>query len=506
MMRARHVMAFLPLLLAACSVGPDYSKPDIKTPEAFAAEIAPLSVPEANEADLAQWWTAFHDPELDSLVSRVLAANLDLQSAASRVREARQQEIIAGAAGAPTVSASGDAVRLHSGRDILSQLGGGGSSSSSSGSPPPASGGTNVTLYSLGFDATGEIDVFGGVRRSVEAAEAGSEAAHWEMRDGEVTLTAEIATDYMDVRAAQARLALLQGELKSQNTTLDLVSARARTGFVTELDVNQQGALMASTEAQIPPLEARVTTSEHAIAVLLAADPGSLAAELSATAPLPDIPASLPVGLPSDLLRRRPDVREAERKLAQATAEQGVAIAALYPKFNLIGALSLVSNSLGSLFNSSSLNEAGVGLINWPLFKGGETHANIRAKGEERLQAYLAYQKAVLVAVQDAEDALVRYAAEQRRFVSLNQAVNRDRSSTAIAGQQYQAGLTNYINVLTAESTELQARDQLAQSKQALAADIASLYKALGGGWRDDNNDIGAAAPGADTSPRWYKF
>jgi NodT family efflux transporter outer membrane factor (OMF) lipoprotein len=486
----RPLILLVPLLLAGCEVGPDYHKPDIATPQSFAAENAPLSVSAATEADMTRWWTIFHDPELESLIARAFDANLDLKTAASRLRESREQIIIAGAAGEPSLSASGNALDVHSGRNVLSQLSGGQSSSGAA----PTSGSTNTTLYALGFDATWEIDIFGGVRRGVEAATAGTEAARWQMRDGEVSLTAEIATDYIGLRAAQARLAILQGELKSQNATRNLVSARAKGGFVTQLDVNQQFALQASTEAQIPAIEAQIKTSEHAIAVLLAAQPDTLAAELDQAAPLPDIPATLPVGLPSDLLRRRPDVREAERKLAQATAEQGVAIAALYPKFNLLGALNLSSNSLGSLFNSSSLNEAGLAMISWPIFKGGQNHANIRAKDEEENQAYFAYQKAVLQAVQDAEDALVRYAAEQRRFQFLQTAYTRDRNSTVIANQQYQVGLTNYVNVLTAESNELQADDQRAQSKQAMAADIASLYKALGGGWNDSDPDTKASA------------
>ena len=483
----RPQLVLLLPLLAGCAVGPNYSKPDIATPDAFAAQNAPLSVPEASQADLSQWWTAFHDAELESLIARALSANLDLQTAASRVREAREQEIIAGAAGTPNISAAGNVDHLHSGRNFLSQFSGNPAASSSGG-------GTDVSIYSLGFDATWELDVFGGVRRSVEAAKAGSEAMRWARRDGEVTLTAEIATDYIALRAAQQRLALLGGELKSQDVTLSLVSARAKGGFVTELDVNQQDALKAATEAQIPPLEAQVKISQHAIAVLLAADPNSLSAELDAPTPLPQIPASLPVGLPSDLLRRRPDIREAERKLAEVTAEQGVAIAALYPSFNLTGYLTLSANSLGALLNSTSLSEIGLGAIKWPLFHGGEGHANIRAKDEERLQAYNAYQQAVLKAVQDAEDALVRYAAEQRRFVALDKAVSRDHSSSVIAAQQYQAGLTTYINVLTAEGNELQASDQLVQSRQALAGDLASLYKALGGGWRDSDDD-GKPAP-----------
>jgi outer membrane protein TolC len=240
------------------------------------------------------------------------------------------------------------------------------------------------------------------------------------------------------------------------------------------------------SEAQIPALETEVRIREHAIAVLLAAEPDVLAAELEKTAPVPDVPARLPIGLSSDLLRRRPDVRVAERRLAEATAEKGVAIAALYPKFNLIGAASLSSSALGSLFNSANLGELGLGSITWPLFEAGKLHANIRASEEARLQAYYAYREAVLAAVRDAEDALVRYAGEQRRLLALQNMASRDRSSRIIAGQQYQAGLTDYINVLTAQNNELQAADQLAQSRQAMATNLASLYKALGGGWQDD--------------------
>jgi len=492
-MRAR-LFPLAAFLLSACTeVGPDYHQPDVAAPPSFAEENGPLSMTDSGAADLTRWWSALHDAELDSLISRALAANLDLQAAASRVREAREQEVVADAALQPNISAAADTAQLHSGRNFLSLLSGS-SGSSSSGSGAPPSGGTSTSLYSLGFDATWEIDVFGGARRGIEAAAAGTEAARWQMRDGEVTLTAEIATDYIALRAAQARLAILQGELKSQNATFDLISARAKNGFVTQLDVNQQSALSATTEAQIPALEADARTMEHAIATLLAVEPDALTGELDKTAPMPETPASLPIGLPSDLLRRRPDIREAERKLAQATANEGVAVSKLYPTFNLLGALNLASNSLGSLFNTTSLNEIGVGMISWPLFHGGEAHANIRARREEEQQDYLAYQKAVLAAVQDSEDALVRYAAEQRRYLALGRALTRDQSSTAIATQQYQAGLTNYVNVLTAQSNELQVNDQSAQSKQTLATDLASLYKALGGGWHEDD-DPGVSPP-----------
>jgi NodT family efflux transporter outer membrane factor (OMF) lipoprotein len=480
----KRVLPFL-LLVAGCTVGPDYKKPELPVPETYTeipqtAADAPLSMPVAQSADLSQWWKGFHDAELESLVARALAANPDLLTAQSRVREAREQEIVAGAAGLPQINATGNAVRLHSGSNIMDKLGGGASGA-------PAAGGSDIKLYSAGFDATWEADIFGGVRRSVEAAEAGSEAARWQMRDGEVTLTAEIAADYVNLRADQARLAILAEQEKSQRGTLDLTIARARAGFVTELDVNQQQQLVASTVAQRPPLVGEIATLRHAIAVLLGEQPGTLDAELAANAPVPPIPPSLPVGLPSDLLRARPDVRAAERKLAQATAQVGVAVADLYPKFDLLAAINFSSTHLSSLLAGGNLGEVGLGSITWPIFHGGQIHANIRAKEEEEKQAYYAYQKTVLGGIQNAEDSLVRYQAEQQRFVALQNAVRTASSSTALALQQYRAGLVTYANVFQAQSTRLMAEDNLAQSRSALTVDLVSLYKALGGGWYESD-------------------
>jgi len=482
------------LLLTGCTVGPDYRQPLLATASEYegaqvSAQDAPLSVPLATEADLSQWWTMLGDGELESLIGRALKSNLDLLTAVSRVREARQQEIVAGAAGLPHISASGSAFKFHSdGSPLASTFASGSSAVASSAAassaamtgPQP----TNITLFSAGFDATWEIDVFGGVRRSVEAAKANTEAAQWKVHDGQVTLTAEIANDYLTLRATQARLAILRGEAKSQADTLAIVNARRSTGFVTELDVNQQQALLSNTAAQIPGLVADIRVMEHAIAVLMAEQPEAMAQELDATAPLPAIPKQLPVGLPSDLLRRRPDVRSAERQLAAATAQEGVAIADLYPKFNLLGALTFASNKLSTLFMGTSFGEVGGGFINWPLFKGGEIRANIKQKQEEEQQAYYAYQKAVLGAVKDAEDALVRYTTEQQRLMALEQSVAFGQSSVTIAVQQYNAGTVNYVNVLTAQSNLFSAQDQLAQSRGQLATDLASLYKALGGGWQ----------------------
>ena len=484
-------------LLAGCEVGPDYMTPAVPTAPSY-QELplnkaqAPFSVPVASAADLSQWWTQFGDSELQSLIARALKSNLDLLTAASRLREARQQVIIAGAAGLPKVNANGLGAYVHSNTPLAEKLGASGGGSSE-GDSAMVSQPEDTRLYSLGFDATWEVDIFGSVRRSIEAAQASTEAALWQVRDGEVSLTAEIATDYLTLRATQARIAILRSEVQSQQGVLNLTAARARTGFVTQLDVNQQNTLVASTVSQIPELQAQVRAMEHAIAVLLAEQPEAMAAELDQSAAIPGLPPQLPVGLPSDLLRRRPDVREAERQLASATAQVGVAIADLYPKFNLLALALFSGNQFVNLLSSKNLNEIGAGQITWPIFTGGETHATIRARKEEAKQAYYAYQKAVLGAVRDVEDALARYSGEQQRYLQLQRSFKSASSSVALARQQYRVGLVTYVNVLTAQSNELSARDQLAQSQQALAADLISLYKALGGGWQSSAADT----PGA---------
>jgi NodT family efflux transporter outer membrane factor (OMF) lipoprotein len=481
-------------LLAGCTVGPDYKKPEMAAPSAFVrpagVQHTPYSSPVAVSADLSQWWTKFDDTELQSLVGRALVGNPDLDSAASRVREARQQEIIAGAASLPQVNATANAAHLHSGSNLLEKIGGGGAT----GGAPATTGSTDIKLYSLGFDASWEIDVFGGIRRSIEAAQANSDAALWQLRDGEVSLSAEVANDYFTLRSTQSRLAVLRSEVKSQQDVLALTAARRRTGFVTQLDVNQQESLVSSTLAQIPQLEAEQHAMQDALAVLLGATPGTLDAELERSRAMPPIPSRLPIGLPSDLLRRRPDVRAAERKLAAATAEIGVATSDLYPKFDLLAGISVASNHFSNLFSSANLGEIGLGSIMWPIFKGGQITANINAKTEEKQQAYDAYKKSVLGAIQDADDALARFIKEQARYEALQHEVATSASSVKLAEEQYRIGLVTYVTVLTAQSTLLSARDQLEQSRLALATDTVSLYKALGGGWQDA--DVPAAPAG----------
>ena len=319
-----------------------------------------------------------------------------------------------------------------------------------------------------------------------EAAKANTEAALWQLRDAQVSLSAEVASGYLALRTAQTRSAIIQQSVHHQTELLDLATARARAGLVTELDVNQQRTQLAATAAQLPGLEAEQRARVHALGVLLGLEPETLRMELSTAAAPPLVPAALPIGLPSELLRRRPDVRHAERQLAAATADVGVAVASLYPKFNLIGAVTQASSSAGNLLSGRSFTDVGLGMISWPLFQGGRLRANVRVSEEQQNQAYLVYRKSVLSALQDGEDALARYTSEQRRLVSLRESQRAAASSAHIAEQQYRAGLVTFINVLTATTTWLSAEDQVQQSDEALAQDLVSLYKALGGGWEDE--------------------
>jgi len=491
-------VACLALGLASCIVGPNYEQPKIDVPANFTgAKDADVTESEPG-ADLSVWWHQFDDPVLDRLMTEAMAQNLDVLTAASKIVQAREQEIINGAAGLPSASASASAVRIHSNSNPFGQLFGGGAGSgsgssagSSSGSgavsatPAPASTATNIKLYSLGFDATWEIDFFGGVARNVESATAKTDAAIWTLRDTEVTLTAEVARNYFALREAQARIAILNEQLAAQRDTLAISTSKAMTGFVTYLDVNQATAQEAETAAEIPPLEADIRTNIDAIGVLLGRAPEDVAAEITGAGVAPPIPAALPVGLPSDLLRRRPDIRVAERNLASATAEVGYEMSQLYPKFDIIGLASFASNSLTNLVETKNFTDGGIAFINWPIFTAGRVQANVRQNEDLENQAYFSYRASVLKALQDTEDSLARYTADRRRLVELNREVAAASGAVTIARQQYNVGLTDFLNVLTTQGTLLRAEDEAVQTQSAVATDLASLYKALGGGWTD---------------------
>ena len=482
-MRRRSLAAVpLALLAAACTVGPNYRAPTVPTPGAFAeATSTPRLVVTPADADLSTWWTQFGDPLLNALVTEALAGNPDLQTAASRVREAREQETVASAEEYPTLNGSANAVTLNSNRKSSAGAAGGGAAQGGTlGLPIPS----HLNLYSAGFDASWELDLFGGTRRSIEEARANTESYRWAERDTRVTLVSEVANDYLTLRALQARIAVGQAELQRQKDLFTLIAARRKSGFVTNLDVNQQSTEVATAAAQIPQLEAQAKAQIHAIGVLLGQPPEALTARLAATgAALPPPPPTLPTGLPSELLRRRPDIRRAERRLAASNAEIGVRTADLYPKVNLIGLASFAGMSLDTLFSHQNLTSIGVAMASVPIFDAGRSRASIRAAREENRQAEIAYRTMILVALREVEDDLARYTAEETRRASLVQSVESARNSLKIAQDQYRTGFVTFVNVLSAETTLLNAEDQLTQSDAQVATDLVAIYKALGGGW-----------------------
>jgi NodT family efflux transporter outer membrane factor (OMF) lipoprotein len=480
--------------LAGCTVGPNYQAPPMPTPSAY-QEAAASPGTAAATPDLAQWWSQFHDPTLDSLVTRALSGNLDVAAEVSKIREARQQVIIAGAAALPHIDLSPSVNNTSLSKNAgLSQLagafsggggkgGGAGGSGAGGGTVGIGLPGTDFTTYSVGFDASWELDLFGQTRRSVEAARGRVEAQVWSLRDAEVSAASEVAVDYLTLRSLQRQIDVALREESRQQQLLVLIQARRQAGFATRLEVSQQQNQLASAQSQRPTLEAQARGEIHALGVLIGQPPEALSAELTPVAAPPAPPPTVPVGLPSELLRRRPDVRMAERNLAAATADVGVAVGDLYPQINLTGSADLISESLKNLVSGNSIQTSLTAMVVEHIFDGGRIRANISARKEARIQAYLAYQKAVLGALRGVEDALSRYGAEQRRNAQLRASAEAAEAAFETADARYKSGLSDFINVLQTEAALYAAQSQLAESDGFVDQDLVSLEKALGGGW-----------------------
>lgn len=476
------------LLAGACTVGPDYHAPELPVPAAF---VEPqVGVPGAN-VDPAHWWSAFGDPRLDSLVERALKGNPDIAVAASRVRQARLQEIVARASGKPTVDATANASHVefskNAGFSSLARLFSGGSGSTGGIALP----GSGITTYAVGFDASWEIDLFGGDRRGVEAAVARTDAAIWTRRDAAVTLAAEVAQAYFALRLDQDQIAIVEQEITRQRRALEIAGNVAKVGLVPQVDVTRQRGTLTSLEARLEPIRADMRMRIHALGILIGESPEMLDGELAAAgASLANLPV-VPAGLPSDLLRRRPDVRAAERQLAAATADIGVAVADLYPKFSLTGAGQLLSTALGNLFSGDSLQLTASGAASFPLLDWGRRKATIRIRQEQRDEAYAQYRATVLRALRDVEDPLARLDAERRRNAALRLAA-ADAAATAHSVEaQYRTGFVAQDSLLNAETQVLSAREQVAGSDAQLRQDTAALFKAIGGGWSEATTGVG---------------
>jgi NodT family efflux transporter outer membrane factor (OMF) lipoprotein len=341
----------------------------------------------------------------------------------------------------------------------------------------------NNDLYQTGFDASWEIDVFGGTRRSVEARKAEINATEFGQRDVLVSLLAEVARNYVEMRANQSLLEIANENIKAQQEALSIATDRFKNGLTSDLDVQQAATLLATTQADVPTLEILIQVSIHRLGVLLGQPPGALLAELSKQSPIPAAAPKVPVGLPSDLLLRRPDVQVSERELAAATARIGVATADLFPKFSLTGLAGFQSVSANDWISPGSRFWSAGPTVTWRIFDAGRIRANIHVQNARQEQALASYEQVVLTSFEEVENALVAYAKEQVRRRSLGEAVKSSQDSLHLANQLYAKGLTNFINVIDAERSLYGAQDALAQSDKAVTQDLIALYKALGGGW-----------------------
>ena len=467
------LLAFLAVGCASIpSVGPDYRAPATKTPAHWSE---PLAGGETNSAAAtAAWWKNFGDPELDSLIDRAACSNLDLRIAQARMHEARAAYGVAAGNLWPTVDASGSYARQRESQN--QPLVGPGDHL-----PPGVP--FNNNFYQSGFDASWEIDVFGGKRRAVEAAQAQVGAAEFGQREVLVTLLGEVARNYVDVRGFQRRIAIANKNIDAQTNALAITQDRFAKGLTSDLDVQQASTLLATTKAEIPTLQTSLQTAIHRLGVLLGQQPGALLAELSNVAPIPAALPEVPVGLPSDLMLRRPDVQRAEQQLAAATANIGVAKADLFPKFFLTGAGGFESVSASDWFTSGAQFWSAGPTVQWRIFDAGRIRANIRVQNARQEQALDAYEQTVLTAFEDVENGLAAYANEQIRRNSLEDAVISSRNSLDLANKLYANGLTDFLHVLDAERSLYQAQDSLVQSDRTVSADLVSLYKSLGGGW-----------------------
>lgn len=471
------VTLLLSAAVGGCAVGIDYKRPKVATPTAFGEAHRGPTTQAVAVVDLAHWWTTFNDPEMESLIQRAIASNLDLLTAEARVRQARAQLGVEQAFLFPTVDTSVSATKSQSSRNV------GGFNNQA------GAGDRRVDLYQGGFDAGWEIDVFGGTRRAIEAASADLESQVDARRNVLVSVTAEVARDYILLRGDQAQLTLTYSNLKSQQDTLDLTRSRFKAQLVSDLDVANAQANVATTASQIPALQIQIKQTIHALGILLGQEPMALAAELEKTAPIPPTPSEVPVGVPSDLLRRRPDVRQAERQLASATANIGVAVAQLFPKFSLTGSIGQESTRLGLIARADGSSFWSIGpTVSWRIFDANQLRDQVRVQNALQEQALLNYQKTVLQSFSDVEDALVAYAQDQNRTKSLAESVSANQRAVSLSNQLYRAGLGDFLNVLTAERNLYSAQLEMTLSQSNVATDLVQLYKALGGGW-DANHE-----------------
>ncbi len=502
--------------LTGCELGPDFHSPHAATPAAFIADQPPSETAPYVSGDPVDpnWWESFNDPALTKLETRAVAANLNLQIATQRLLEAQAQAIITGAVLYPSLAAAGSYTREGPSKEgIFTALGGGSSAASAATNASTVAGGTAgsiggggasgsaihaLDLYQYGLQSMYDLDLWGKNRRAVEAAVAAAQSSAEARRAGLLNVEAQVASNYIKLRGTETVLAITQKNLKSADQLVELTSEREQAGLTTELDVANAKATRAEIASQIPTLTAERDNYIGQIGMLLGVTPQTLPVDLTTPAVVPLTPPSVPIGLPADLLRRRPDVREAEANLHEATAETGVAIASFFPDISLSGSVSLQALQFKNLNEFKAITYAVGPEITVPLFEGGQLKGQLQLRRASQTEAALNYANTVLTAFYQVDIALEAYNQEHATLDQLGIDTAQSKIALGLAEDQYRQGLADYLSVLNAQQSYLSAQQNQAQAVEQLSDDLVTLYQALGGGWQSyfpDQNEQPAPTP-----------
>jgi len=508
-------------LLAGCTVGPNFKPPKPDVPAAWsqtalgagagsrerggsgttgvpaggeaaagvargdaAAGVGGASAIEMSAPDIEKWWSGFKDPTLTSLIERSVGANLDLREAVVRIEEARAQRQQTAAGLWPTLAANASFTRqrfsTNTPQGLVFGIAGG-----VPGLPPGVSITNPYDQYQLGGSASWELDLFGRVRRSVEAAGADLQSAVENERDVQVSLVSDVAEAYIDLRGAQLRRSVIEQSLATQRDVLELTRQRWNAGLTTDLDVENASSEANTTQAELPPLDREITQDINQLSRLMDREPDALRAELGEARPVPPVPPRVPIGLPATLARRRPDIRRAEASLHAATARIGVAVADLFPRLTLSASGGYQSQGLSHLIEAASRFGSLGPTLDLPIFEAGARVAAIHLQDAREKEAAIDYARTVLGALHEVENALAAYDSDLVRHDSLSAAAEASQNALTLARQRYESGLASFIEVLDAERTLQQNQVSLAQATTAESTDLVELYKALGGGWSE---------------------
>lgn len=465
-------------VLPGCTVGPDYhGAPPVAQDARGAAFVRTPAAGTTAAPAPREWWLALNDPQLNDLIAAALAHSPDVHIAQARLRESRAQLQSQRADALPKLSANAAALRTR--EPDLSALNSAGSSGGSSGS----SGRGPLQLYTVGFDASWEIDLFGGTRRAIEAASANAEAVDADLADTQVSLAAEVAQTYIDLRDQQTRLELARRQADIEQKMLTLTQQRRERGTAADIDVERLTTQVENTRSTLIPLDAQMSDSLDRLAVLTGRAPGALDQQLASARPLPPMPATVPIGDPSAMLQRRPDIRAAERRLASSNAQIGEHVADFFPKVTLFGDIGFSASDPGHLIRKSNFSWITAPYLQWNAFDFGRTLGSVHAAEASRDEAEARYTKAVLGALQDANSSLSRYGHQREHVVTLLKVETSATHSAALMRQRYTAGVATLIDLLDTQRQEFSAQQNVVAGQAELLKDFVSLQKSLGIGW-----------------------